>query len=135
DGQTFAAGADEVLAWQPGIDAENKAIPRYAMAGFIGLILSAFITIAALRRIDAEGRELTKDKNLRGSVVLSQEELAKLATQYAKKGGEKAPFVLLGGVPIPRRLEQRNFLIAGTVGAGKTTAIRQLMDVAERRNE
>lgn len=134
-GQKFASSPSEMLAWEPGIAAENRAIGRWSIALLVGSLIGVVMSGGLLRGIYAKGATMTQDRHLRGAAVMSEVELAERAKAVSKDAGEAGPLALLGGVPIPRKLEPRNFLIAGTVGAGKTTAIRQLADAAAQRGE
>lgn len=103
------------------------------------LIIGAAAGIVApffvLPRVTTDGKEIVGDRHLRGATIATEKEMAKAAENVAASKNEVPPFARIGGVPIPRHLEPRNVLIAGTVGAGKTTAMRQLLDAAEERNE
>lgn len=101
----------------------------------VGSLVGLFASPLKLRKIVLRGDEVVGDKHIRGAEMKSEEELADLAMEAAKAKGECGPFVHIGGVPIPRDAENTNFLIAGTMGSGKTTAMRQLLDVAEERGD
>lgn len=68
--------------------------------------------------------------HLRGGTLVDALTLEKLA----KKEDPKAE-IFIGGVGIPRRLEARHFLLAGTTGSGKSQAFYQIAEVARQRGD
>lgn len=134
-GREYVTNADEVRSSDEVNAAWAKAVRRCGAAAILGACAGVFLAFLGYRRIAARGREIVGDKHLRGALVADEKELADAAEKVAKGKSERGPFAHLGGVPIPRHLEPRNFLIAGTVGAGKTTAMRQLLDTADARGE
>lgn len=135
DGKENTVSASDVLAFERGIEAGEKARFRWILSLIFGGGAGLYFASGVITRISAQGEQLSKDRHLRGTAVMEEKELAELSAKYSREAKESGELVKLGGVPIARKLEQRNFLIAGTVGAGKTTAIRQLADTAERRGE
>lgn len=68
---------------------------------------------------------------LRGAELVPSKRLAKQTC--AKRKDINKPQFMIGEVPIPAELEDRHFLLAGTSGSGKSTAIRQLLPVVRAR--
>lgn len=68
--------------------------------------------------------------HLRGGKLVDERTLAKLA----KKADSRAE-IFIGGVGVPRRLENRHFLLAGTTGSGKSQAFYQIAEVARQRGD
>lgn len=101
----------------------------------IGAVAGIVAPFLVLPRINELGEGIVGDKHLRGATLATEEALASKAQMVASARSESGPFAMLGGVPIPRFVEPQNFLVVGTVGVGKTTAIRQLLDAAEARHE
>ena len=134
-GRQYITTAADVLASAQVKAAVAAAATRCTYAAFFGALAGVFLAFVWYRRIAARGKEIVGDKHLRGATVATEQELIKAAKRVATSQSEAPPFAHIGSVPIPRHLEPRNFLIAGTVGAGKTTAMRQLLDAAEKRNE
>lgn len=103
----------------------------FIFGAVVGVVASFFV----LPQIDTLGKGIVGDKHLRGAMVATEQELTEAAKNVAASKSEVPPFAQIGSVPIPRYVEPQNFLVAGTVGAGKTTAMRQLLDAAETRCE
>lgn len=72
----------------------------------------------------------TSQEHLRGGVLVDARTLEKLA----RKEDTKAE-IFIGGVGIPRALENRHFLLAGATGSGKSQAFYQISEVARRRGD
>lgn len=68
--------------------------------------------------------------HLRGGKLVDERTLQKLA----KKADSRAEIVI-AGVGVPRRLENRHFLVAGTTGSGKSMAYYAIASVARRRTD
>lgn len=69
-------------------------------------------------------------EHLRGGVLVDARTLEKLA----KKEDPRAE-IFVGGVGLPRRLEARHLLLAGTTGSGKSQAFYQIAAVARQRGD
>lgn len=72
----------------------------------------------------------TSQEHLRGGTLVDARTLEKLA----KKEDPRAE-IFIGGVGVPRRLENRHFLLAGTTGSGKSQAFYQIAEVARQRGD
>ncbi|MDF0490445.1 type IV secretion system DNA-binding domain-containing protein [Sphingomonas sp. H39-1-10] len=77
-------------------------------------------------RFEAEARELFPD--------LTPRQVLKLPFETRKAGGVHHPYTL-AGIPWPYRLEQSHTMLMGTTGAGKTTALRNLIEQMRRRQD
>ncbi|MDN7350615.1 type IV secretion system DNA-binding domain-containing protein [Acetobacter senegalensis] len=130
DGRRYETGAYELLGSE---DVQRRVlalIERTALGGLagMGLGIGAFALTAGRRR-RKRAQELA-DRTIAGSRVVSETALA-AATEDAD---DPAP-LRLGSVTLPRAIETRHLAMIGTTGAGKTTALRQLLDVIEARGE
>lgn len=74
------------------------------------------------------------ERVLRGSQLVSGEQLAKQTRTKGRKE-KAAPQVAMAGVPIPTACETSHLLLAGSTGAGKTTAIEQLLSSTLARGD
>ncbi|HEY2037938.1 MAG TPA: type IV secretion system DNA-binding domain-containing protein, partial [Steroidobacteraceae bacterium] len=66
---------------------------------------------------------------VRGATVIAAEEVAKPREHGASMG------ITLAGIPIPEADETKHFKLIGTTGAGKSTAITELLSGALRRGD
>ena len=88
-------------------------------------------------RVLARSRGGSAPGYIRGAAVITPEELA------TQRGGRRAGSrerslsvgVTLGGIPIPVADETKHFKLIGTTGAGKSTAITELLSGALRRGD
>lgn len=100
---------------------------RGSMLGFAAWLSGLFL----LRGVAARRRERAlRDRFIGGTMVTSEEELAKLTSAEADDQA-----LAIGPVPIPPRLETRHMAMIGTTGSGKTTVLRQLLEGIEARGE
>ena len=129
-GQLYRAGVKEIAASEA---LQNDTLGFVEILGIggvlgfgsgcVGLWLIAFIR---RRRQGA----LLADRVITGTRIVTDKELARMTAR------ECGPHPLcLGRVPIPTALETRHFAMLGTTGAGKTTALRQILDAIEARGE
>ncbi len=93
-------------------------------AGFWGLSAGLVTTFAVLALWLRYGRSEAENEHLRGVTLTDAKTLARLI----RKRGE-ASRITLGGVPLRRGSEMYGVLLMGAVGAGKTLAIREQLDV------
>lgn len=135
NGQHYVVSVDSVLTQAPVVEAWQGAKARVFVGVLGGVVAGAFLAVFVMRRISKKGAAMTGDKHLRGDVVLSEKELTAKAAAIVAANHDAEPVLRLGGVPIARELEQLHILIAGAQRSGKTTAIRQALDVAEKRGE
>ncbi|MHB1428204.1 MAG: type IV secretion system DNA-binding domain-containing protein [Rhodocyclaceae bacterium] len=98
-----------------------KTYPLMAGAGTLALFLGASIALGF------RGRK-QDDEHRRGAQVVDAKQL--------RKALRKEPAdITLGGVPWPRRDETRHLLLAGSIGSGKTVALRQIMKSIRARGD
>ena len=129
-GQEGRTGAKEWAAFQPLRDEAVTLTEYLGMGGLLGLGLgSAGLWLTAGRRRRKE-EALVADRVIAGTRVISEAELARMTATESSQNALR-----LGSVTIPSRLQNRHFCIVGTTGAGKTTALRQLLDLIEARGE
>lgn len=69
------------------------------------------------------------DSHRRGAKIAETEAVAKMARKEGAGGIE------WGGIPIPKALENRHFLLCGTTGSGKSVAIKTALDVLRQRHD
>lgn len=128
--QTYRFGVRD-LATNPYVRGRVAALGRRAFVGGLLGLLTAIGLLRAINRTEPQRRSrLLAKKVLRGTRIVSEETLAKLALRRSSEQALK-----LGSVPIPIDLETRHLAMAGTTGAGKTTVLRQMLDAIERRGE
>lgn len=133
--QEYHSAPADVLAWEPVHASLERAVTVCgvgAAAGVVPAFVLWFFWIALVRR---RGRALLESQHVRGARLADAKELAKLAKKALRSAGESGPWVAVGDVPLPRHLEPRGMLVAGTVGSGKTTVMRQALDVIAERGE
>ncbi|MHB1516424.1 MAG: type IV secretion system DNA-binding domain-containing protein [Acidiferrobacteraceae bacterium] len=76
----------------------------------------------------------------RGSTVTSARDLTRSIKEYeARRDGKHTRTgedgdITIGGVPVPRDLENKHFLIAGSTGTGKTVALTAMVSVMRERD-
>lgn len=129
-GQEDRTGAKEWAAFQPLRSKATTFAEYFGLGGLLGLGLGGaglWLTAGHRRRKE---EALLADRVIAGTRVVSEVELARMTVT------ESSPNALrLGSVTIPSSLQNRHFALAGTTGSGKSTALRQLLDVIEERGD
>ena len=129
-GQTARTGVKEWAVFQP-LRHEAVSFARTlglgGALGFAGGIAGLWLTSDRRRR---KQEERLADRGMRGTRVVSE---ATLAEMTAEENNE--PRMQFGDVTLPSGLETRHIALIGTTGGGKTTALRQQLDVIEIRGE
>ena len=117
----YQAKASE-LAW--------LAVPPGVLAGVIAAIV--FVVT---------GRGLQQDTHIRGTRLVSRKDLERWSRakwkDYARrfgKGFKKAPRYTIAGIPFPPNAVEAQTSICGTVGTGKSNAIKELLDTVRQLN-
>ncbi|WP_215761899.1 type IV secretion system DNA-binding domain-containing protein [Acetobacter sp. P1H12_c] len=130
DGRRYETGAYELARSEFVRHRVFALIERATLGGLagMGVGIGAFV-LTADRRRRKRARELA-DRTIAGSRVVSESALA--AT--TEDADDPTP-LRLGTVALPRAIETRHLAMIGTTGAGKTTALRQLLDTIEARGE
>ena len=101
--------------------------PGAVCGGIVGIFWLGASAWQRGRRLEA----LLVDRFVGGTRLVAENALAALT---APKACIPKPF-LLGSVKLPPELETRHMSLVGTTGSGKTTALRQLLDVVDARGE
>lgn len=129
-GQTARTGVKEWARFQP-LRQEAVSFARIlglgGALGFAGGMAGLWLTSDRRRR---KQEERLADRVMRGTRVVSQ---ATLADTIAEENDE--PRLQFGDITLPSGLETRHIALIGTTGGGKTTALRQQLDVIEARGE
>ena len=74
---------------------------------------------------------------VRGATVIGTEEVARQAARWRERGRDRDASigVTIAGIPIPVADETKHFKLIGTTGAGKSTAIAELLSGALHRGD
>lgn len=114
-------------------NAKRFAIYASIPAAIVFLLGSAVFVYA--------GQNLGENSHVRGSRLISQAELIKWSTakwkSYRKKFGKnskKGPPYTIAGIPFPPNAVEAQTGIFGTVGVGKTNAIKELLKTIREQN-
>ncbi|MDE8347579.1 MAG: type IV secretion system DNA-binding domain-containing protein, partial [Acidocella sp.] len=129
-GQTARTGVKEWARFQP-LRQEAVSFARTlglgGALGFAGALFGLWLT-ADRRRSKQEDR--LADRVMRGTRVVNETSLADMTAE-----ANHDPRLQFGGITLPSGLETRHIALIGTTGGGKTTALRQQLDVIEARGE
>lgn len=81
-------------------------------------------------------KEIVEDKHIRGSAIVSDEEVAKqVKDDIAKRKQDISKCYYIGKIPVPPWAENRHMIILGRPGVGKTTLINSILHKLRARNE
>ncbi len=130
---TIATGLGVAVA-SPLLHAAHVAgggLMEFAIGGSIGGLLG-YRGGAVLARSDAGSH-----RYVRGTTVIAGEEIAAERGGWRGRGreGGASTGVTLAGIPIPQADETKHFKLIGTTGAGKSTAIAELLSGALARGD
>jgi hypothetical protein len=134
-GQEYNSAPDDVLAITLLQASVERAKVLCGIGAGVGTGAAFVLWLLWIRMVRRRGRALLEGQHVRGARLAEAGELAKLAKKAAKSAGESGPWICIGDVPLPRHLEPRGMMIAGTVGSGKTTVLRQALDVIAERGD
>lgn len=95
--------------------------------GLVALVLSAMVIVGWLRK---RGEMQTRNELVKGDRILTPAETKKLII-----GQKLNSDLLLAGLPLIRGSETTHMLFHGTVGTGKSNAIKELMDQIRARGD
>ena len=109
----------------------DGGLMEFAIGGCVGGLLG-YGGGRALARPHADGRGY-----IRGATVIAAEEIARQGGRWLGRGRERGASkgVTIAGIPIPAADETKHFKLIGTTGAGKSTAITELLSGALRRGD
>ncbi|MEO0870864.1 MAG: type IV secretion system DNA-binding domain-containing protein [Pseudomonadota bacterium] len=107
-------------------DLKSKVIMGGLLGGLFG-----FLSCAGLAYwMRDSGRKAAQDRVIAGTEIVRERRLQKLTRRATDERSLR-----IATVAIPPRLETRHFAFLGTTGAGKTTVLRQMLDMVEARGE
>lgn len=133
--QDYHSAPADVLAWEPVHASFERAVRVCGVGAVVGVGPAFVLWLVWIAMVRRRGRALLQGEHVRGARLAESGELAKLARKAAKAAGESGPWICIGDVPLPRCLEPRGMMIAGTVGSGKTSVMRQALDTIAERGE
>ncbi len=87
-----------------------------------------FFAPTLLKKFEKRALEQEKNEFVRGTKIVSEEELA-------GKTKSVDSTLKIGSVPVPKKIETMHFFICGRPGTGKTQVIRQIVSTLRERNE
>jgi type IV conjugative transfer system coupling protein TraD len=96
----------------------------------IGLFISIFSGYGISQWLKKRGLSQTEDIPVKGDTILSKEATRDLITKQKINSD-----LTLAGLPLIKDKETSHFLFHGTVGSGKSTAIKELLDQIRGRGE
>ncbi len=130
NGQVDRTGVKEWAIFQP-LRHEAVSFARTlglgGVLGFAGGTAGLWLTGDRRRR---KQEERLADRVMRGTRVANETTLADITTEKSDE-----PRLQFGDIILPSGLETRHIALIGTTGGGKTTALRQQLDVIEARGE
>ncbi len=109
-----------------------KAVKILFQHGFWVFLLSTPIWLlypALLARFKHRAKQLMQDQHLRGSKIISDDELRQIIINDIKHRDLKMEnLIRIGKITVPPWAETRHFLIVGRPGTGKTTFLNQVLE-------
>lgn len=106
------------------------SLKNVALGGFLGFLAGCSGLWLTAKRRQRRQDELLADRVIKGTRVVTEAELSRQMlpanTDFAMR---------FGTVFIPRNLETRHICLASSTGGGKSTLIREILDVIEARGE
>jgi hypothetical protein len=103
----------------------------WAVAGsLLGILLGAGLCVVLFRIFEDQGEVAGQDDLLRGALLTTPMGLQRLLKRQLTNGSFN-----FAGISLPSDFANRHIAIAAASGAGKTTALRELLDQAEAKGE
>lgn len=130
NGVSYRTGMRELAASRYVRQQAGTVAGRFVLGAILGLGLGCAGLVLTDRRRRRKQDELLGDRVIAGTRLVTEAELVKLTLA---EGGQHP--LRLGTVALPSRYETRHMACIGATGAGKTTALRQLLDVIETRGD
>jgi type IV conjugative transfer system coupling protein TraD len=96
----------------------------------IGLFISIFSGYGISRWLKKRGLSQTEDIPVKGDTILSKDATRDLINKQKLNSD-----LMLAGLPLIKDKETSHLLFHGTVGSGKSTAIKELLDQIRRRGD
>ena len=103
---------------------------KFIRSILIGLVISLFSGFGISRWLKKRGLSQTEDIPIKGDTIQSKD-----ATRILINNQKLNSDLTLAGLPLIKDKETSHFLFHGTVGSGKSTAIKELLDQIRRRGE
>ncbi|MGE0098071.1 MAG: type IV secretion system DNA-binding domain-containing protein [Hydrogenophaga sp.] len=94
---------------------------------------ATFTTVAVLRRMTSE--QTVRNRLIRVRTAFQFAQIKPRPSQIWQDFWRTVPQATVGGVPIPVSVEPLHMLVAGTTGAGKSQAIKEILSGAVRRGD
>lgn len=95
-----------------------------------GLLASVIVFLCVSRWLKKRGASQTEDVPVKGDSLLSKEETRDLIIKQKMNSD-----LILAGLPLIKDKETSHLLFHGTVGSGKSTAIKELLDQIRERGD
>ena len=103
----------------------------WAIAGaLLGILLGAGLCVVLFRIFEDQGEVAGQDDLLRGALLTTPKGLQRLLKRQLANGSFN-----FAGISLPNDFAHRHIAIAAASGAGKTTALRELLDQAEAKSQ
>lgn len=129
-GQVYRIKPSALLKIPAVLEQKNLFIQHFTFSIFSALISSGFIVWGTSYFIRRHGEKHTLDQLIRGDQLVAVQEVANLIRSQRQDS-----HLVVGGLPLIKNAEIRNFFIHGTVGSGKTVLIRQILDYIRSRGD
>lgn len=113
---------------------ENTIYLIIAFGIALGSISIVRLFLRHFQRLTPVRHEPSRDQVIRGSKVITAQEMASAVLRAIAKDGQEIG-VTLAGIPIPVRAETTHFLVQGSTSSGKSQVFIQLMQSARDRNQ
>lgn len=126
-GQTFRMNAAQVLQDKYTVWCGEQLWSAFVLAACVALVVCLMTFFVVTWILGRQGKQQSEDDVTGGRQLTDN---PKDVARMLKKDG-KASDIRIGDLPIIKDSEIQNFLLHGTVGAGKSEVIRRLGEMAE----